>query len=217
MPVKLYRLVAATVALFAAVCFSGPDTEVDDTEIIQEPEIIVSEIEPEIEEPTLPIAKNYVNAPEVQEQQDEEPIDYSEYYTAEDVELIASIVYGEVSDVGTTTEKAAIVWTILNRVDAWDQTIKEVTMMPNQFWRGGMENTNELSVEARRVTVDVLQRWVREHNGETDVGRVLPPEYLYFRAGPNGTRIVFTLDCPGYVFYEFDMGNPYGEVIEIDW
>jgi hypothetical protein len=96
-----------------------------------------------------------------------------------EIDMIAKTVWGEARGLGDT-EKAAVVWTILNRVDspAWPDTIKEVITQKWQF--AGYRTGYPVTQSIRALVVDVAKRWIAEQFGETDVGRVLPTEYMWF-------------------------------------
>lgn len=96
----------------------------------------------------------------------------------EDIERMSRAVWGEARGC-TPTEQAAVVWCILNRVDdpRWPDTIEEVCIT-SQF--NGYNPTNPVDPDIYDLTLDVYVRWVREHTGEQDVGRVLPASYCFF-------------------------------------
>lgn len=96
----------------------------------------------------------------------------------EDIERMSKTVWGEARGC-TPTEQAAVVWCILNRVDdpRWPSTIEEVCIT-SQF--NGYNPTNPVDPDIYTLTLDVYVRWVREHTGEQDVGRVLPASYCFF-------------------------------------
>ena len=96
----------------------------------------------------------------------------------EDIERMSKAVWGEARGC-TPTEQAAVVWCILNRVDdpRWPDTIEEVCIT-SQF--NGYNPTNPVDPDIYTLTLDVYVRWVREHTGERDVGRVLPVSYCFF-------------------------------------
>lgn len=96
----------------------------------------------------------------------------------EDIERMSKTVWGEARGC-TPTEQAAVVWCILNRVDdpRWPDTIEEVCIT-SQF--NGYNPDNPIDPDIYTLTLDVYVRWVREHTGEQDVGRVLPTSYCFF-------------------------------------
>lgn len=102
-----------------------------------------------------------------------------------DVIMIAKTIWGEARGVESITEQACIAWTILNRVDSdiFPDTISEVVLAPHQFYYSNTFPTvDDFGRDLIALTEDVIARWEREKAGETDVGRVLPPEYFYYGA-----------------------------------
>jgi len=102
-----------------------------------------------------------------------------ELYTDSDVELIAKTVWQEAGGIPNEDEQAAVVWCILNRVDAprWGDTIAEVVTAPHQF---AYYESSPVTEDLKKLAEDVLERWKQEKEGEADVGRVLPEEYVFF-------------------------------------
>lgn len=135
-------------------------------------------------------------------QEEEKP----QLWTEEDAELIAKTVYGEAGSSWIPTEqKAAVIWCILNRVDAGRGTIKEVIMSPNQF--AGFNPNHPVTDELYALAVDVLERWQTEHEGWGDVGRTLPPGYLYFTG--DGKSNYFTREWPTGPAWDWSLPSPY--------
>lgn len=102
-------------------------------------------------------------------------------WTAEEEIMLAKLVWaegrgvtGEKWGVSGKARQAAIIWTVLNRVDNgyWGDTIAEVVTYPDQF---AYSEDCPVEIPLLDLAYDVLIRW--ETGGE---GRVLPPEYLYF-------------------------------------
>lgn len=153
---------------------------------------------------TLKTAERSVEVVETAEIEIEPPIDISQYASEEELELIAQTVYGE-GNGSAKIEQAAIVWCILNRVDTYGATIKEVITAPNQFM--GYQTYQPMTQELYDLAVDVVTRYAREKNCEEDVGRVLPREYLWFSGDfvQNYFRNAYT----GGTTWAFDCENPY--------
>ncbi|MCL2696128.1 MAG: cell wall hydrolase [Clostridiales bacterium] len=128
-------------------------------------------------------------------------------WTKADVRILAKIVYAEANG-QPVQEQAAVVWCVLNRLDTglYGRTIRAVAMAPNQF-------AYRKDAPARKALIalveDVLERWWRERLGETDVGRTLPPEYLYF-AGRNGRNHFRTRWRGAKGYWNWSLPNPYG-------
>lgn len=101
-----------------------------------------------------------------------------QYYTDEEVVMVAKVLYDECRGIASDTEKACVVWTICNRVDAgYGATISHVVTASGQFaYRSNAPVWSELYTLAE----DVLIRWNHEKNGVSDVGRVLPRDYLWY-------------------------------------
>lgn len=123
-----------------------------------------------------------------------------------DADMMAKLVWGEARGC-STTEQAAVVWCVLNRVDAGfaDGTIKGVITAKSQFT--GYRSSNPITATQREIAVDVLTRWYREKNGEADVGRVLPKEYLYFSG--DGIRNIFRTQYKGGTRWNWSLPSPY--------
>ena len=124
-----------------------------------------------------------------------------------DAELIGRTIWGEAGGVASETERAAVAWCILNRVDAWDLTIEDVVTAPEQFH--GYRALGECPQEHIELAIDVLTRYAREKNGETDVGRVLPEGYLYFVG--DGVRNHFTEEWKSKTYYDWSNYSPYND------
>jgi hypothetical protein len=132
-------------------------------------------------------------------------IPYVQYYTEQDVVDIAKVLYSECRGVPSKTEQACVAWTILNRVDKYNSNVYSVVRSPNQFaFYDNLPVWDELADLSR----DVLERWSREKNGETNVGRVLPKEYLYFSGygGHNHFRDRYN-GC--YNIWDYSFESPY--------
>lgn len=107
-----------------------------------------------------------------------EPVQELKQWTAEEATALAKMLWGEARGISSDTEKAACIWCVLNRVDSGQGTIIDVVTAPYQFV--GYQESNPVDVDLYALCEDVLSRWYREKDGETDVGRVLPSEYLFF-------------------------------------
>ena len=123
---------------------------------------------------------------------------------------IAKTVYGEAM-VCSTTERAAVVWCILNRVDdARDATpagVIAVVTKPYQFH--GYAADHPLLPELEELALDVIERWLDEKDGETDTGRVLPREYLFFSG--DGKHNHFRTEWDGGQVWDWSLSSPYEE------
>ena len=117
-------------------------------------------------------------------------------------------VYGGVS---AKARQAAVVWCALNRLDSEDpyypDTLAGVLTQSGAFaWIPDTYVDTELLDLAR----DVVGRWWREKNGETDVGRTLPKEYLFF-AGRNGENHFRDKYSGNFTYWDWSLADPYTE------
>lgn len=119
------------------------------------------------------------------------------YYEESDIELLAKLMYRECRGIPSTTQKACVAWTVLNRVDEYGKTIFEVVTAPNQF-----------AYELYALAEDVLTRWNDERNGDEDVGRVLPTDYLWFSG--DGKFNYFRNAYKGnFSIWDYSLTSPY--------
>ena len=140
----------------------------------------------------------------------EETIENKEvmYYSDNDAMLLAKVTYLEARGIENKTELACVMWTILNRVDAGYGTIEEVITAPNQFAYSPDANTvTDHGVNLVELAYDVLSRWNSEKNGKTNVGRVLPADYLWY-AG-NGEHHYFRNEFRTANKWDYSLPSPY--------
>lgn len=126
------------------------------------------------------------------------------YYEDGDAEIIAKVLYGECRGVKSDTEKACVVWTILNRVDNGQGSVKDVATKPMQF---AYRENNPVTEELYNLASDVLERWNREKNGEHSVGRVLPENYRYFHG--DGKKNYFRDKYKNGTVWDYSYESPY--------
>lgn len=96
----------------------------------------------------------------------------------EDTYRLAKALWGEYRS-ASKEQQAGVIWCVFNRVDSpqFPDTIAEVCTH-EQFH--GYSFNNPVEQELIDMVLDVYDRWQREKLGEQDVGRVLPPEYVFF-------------------------------------
>ena len=129
-----------------------------------------------------------------------------------DKEALARMVWGEARGC-PTTEQAAVVWCALNRFDSGDpyyancMTIYDIVTQPAQF--AGYDPENPVEPEILALVEDVLVRWMAEKVCVGDVGRVLPPEYLYFTG--DGRANTFRDQYQGGNTWDWSLDSPYEE------
>jgi hypothetical protein len=121
-----------------------------------------------------------------------------------DVEMLAKLVWGEARGC-STTEQAAVIWTVLNRVDSEDpyypDTIQDVVTQPNQFH--GYHPNHPVEQDKVELAIDVLTRWL--NGGE---GRVLPEEYIFFHG--DGVHNHFRVEYQhNGQYWDWSLDSPY--------
>ena len=63
--------------------------------------------------------------------------------------------------------------------------------------------------ELEELALDVIERWLDEKDGETEVGRVLPREYLFFTG--DGKHNHFRTEWDGGQVWDWSLQSPYEE------
>ena len=134
---------------------------------------------------------------------------YEQYYTESDVVMLARVAYCESRGIKSRTEIACVMWTILNRYDAgFSGSIAGVILAPNQFaYRASAPVVTDHGYDLTLLARDVLEKWNREKNGETGVGRVLPKEYLWYSG--DGQHNHFRTQFRGGTRWNYAWGYPY--------
>lgn len=124
-----------------------------------------------------------------------------------EVEMLARVIWGEARGIPSDMHKAAVVWCVLNRVDAegWPDTVAEVVTQPHQF--AGYSPDYPATEEFKAIAADVLIRWEREKREGGEVGRVLPAEYVFFTG--DGKVNHFRTEYEGGMFWDWSLKNPY--------
>ena len=137
--------------------------------------------------------------------------EYEKLYSESDIEIAAKIILKEAESVkdncGVSGDchRAAVIWCILNRVDAGYGDFEEVATAPNQF---AYSSNTPVKEEFCKIAEDVLDRWSQEKAGIKDVGRVLPQDYLWFRG--NGQVNIFRNKYKGnYKIWDWSLPDPY--------
>jgi hypothetical protein len=126
---------------------------------------------------------------------------------AAEVEALAKLIYGEAGIVPSTTEQAAVVWCVLNRVDdpRFPDTVLEVIEAPYQF--SGYDPEYPVKEEYALLAADVLTRYRAERDGEENVGRILPAEYCFFTG--DGRHNHFTTEWKSTDCFGWTLESPY--------
>lgn len=139
-------------------------------------------------------------------------------YTTDDALALARMAWGECRGVGELTangrtitgdcQKAAAMWCALNRFDAgFAESIAEVVAAPAQFH--GYSSEHPVDMELLELAYDVLDRWQEEQRGASDVGRVLPAEYLFFVG--DGQHNHFAAEYGSRDYYAWELPDVYKE------
>jgi len=132
----------------------------------------------------------------------------------EDIAILANVLYGEAGGVKSTTQQSAVVWCILNRVDAGYGSIKQVVTAPHQF--GGYNANRRYTTQAQinqynhcvELVTDVLLRWqIEKTDYAYSVGRTLPSDYLWF-VGFDGENH-FENQFRSRIYWDWSLGTPY--------
>ncbi len=127
--------------------------------------------------------------------------------TEYEINMLAKTVWGEARGC-SKLEQAAVVWCILNRVDAGRGTIAQVITAENQFH--GYNSSFPVTDDIRELVEDVVTRWKLEKISSYHVGRVLPSNYLYFVADGTGIGNIFKTSYTGPAErWNWDCFNPY--------
>lgn len=125
---------------------------------------------------------------------------------AKEAEYLAKTVWGEARGC-STTEQAAVIWCILNRVDdeSFPNDIIEVITAKNQFH--GYQPNFPVTDELYELAIDILGRWELEKAGHENVGRVLPNNYYWFHG--DGKHNHFRIEYKGKNYWDWRLESPY--------
>lgn len=131
----------------------------------------------------------------------------AEYFDEDDVVMMAQLINVEAGAVYPLYRRAAVGWTVLNRLESgrWGPTsISGIITQDDQYaWYAGA-SYSELDYEIAR---DVLTRWAEEQiSGDEDPGRVLPKQYESFYG--DGSQNYFYDQYGNYWNFEIEM-DPY--------
>ena len=158
----------------------------------------------------LPIIKKERQEEKEQEQEKESEINIPniEKKYKNEIPYIARTVWGEARGC-SETEQAAVIWCILNRVDSsiryMPDNIIDVVTQKHQFL--GYVKTFPVTKKIKKLVIDVLTRWEMEKAGVENVGRVLPPEYMWFHG--DGRHNHFRDSYRGGNRWDWSLDSPY--------
>ncbi|MBR2709966.1 hypothetical protein IKE72_02720 [Candidatus Saccharibacteria bacterium] len=133
--------------------------------------------------------------------------DYSEYFSPEDVEILACTIHNEAGGIPSKMEQSAVAWCAINRFVQWGyNTLADVLRDPGQFASWYSAYTSE----EYKLAEDVCKRATIEMNRDipVNVGRTLPTEYLYF--GGDGAHNHFRCEFASFGnYWDWSWGSPY--------
>ena len=158
-----------------------------------------------VERVEIPDAVQDSTSEDVENSTQEEDAAMNREATAAEIAL-AKMVWGEARGC-STTERAAVVWCVLNRVDAGYGTITSVVTEPGHFV--GYDKDHPVDPEILALVQDVLDRWWLETTNSGEVGRVLPADYLWFHG--DGTNNHFRNAYRGGDVWDWSLPSPYME------
>ncbi|NCC85266.1 MAG: hypothetical protein EOM03_14235 [Clostridia bacterium] len=126
-----------------------------------------------------------------------------------DVTTLANVAYPEAKGIKSVTEVANVMWTILNRGDAgYASDIDGVVNAANQFaYDPEAPLISQTGIDLYWLAEDVITRWTREKMGETDVGRTLPADYLWYSG--DGKHNYFRNAYSGGQRWDYSLTSPY--------
>lgn len=122
---------------------------------------------------------------------------------------MAKMLWGE-DRANPTYMRAAVIWCLFNRMEANKDSIDANI---NEIIFPGYRDTNLVMDWAVNLVRDVTIRYVLELNGFTDVGRVLPREFLYYEQLPEHEEHTFKttirLMDPKCIVWDWSLPSPY--------
>ena len=125
--------------------------------------------------------------------------------------ILARMLWGEDRE-NPMFMRAAIIWCVFNRMD---QSRLPIEQLINQTQFPGYREENPVKNWAIDLIRDVAVRYVLEQNGFTDVGRVLPKEYLYYEQPPGKRYHIFKtrlkLSDKNNKIWDWSLPSPYNE------
>lgn len=125
------------------------------------------------------------------------------------ITMLAKLIWGEARGC-STTEQAAVVWNVLNRVDHpnFGDSIEEVILYPNAY--DGYDPSNPVLEDHMRIAEDVIDRWTWEKWDGGDYGRVLPKAYLFFHGDGKVNWFRMEYEHTGE-YWDWSFESPYEE------
>ena len=119
--------------------------------------------------------------------------------------MIAKVVWGEARGLGQT-EQSCVVWTILNRADAWGKSVESIITAPNQFYYDpGFPTIDDHGRDITVLVQEILTAW---ENGDNSI-RTLPEGYFFYVG--DGSHNYFYADYNNRVYWDYSYGSPYSD------
>ena len=104
--------------------------------------------------------------------------------------ICAKVLYNEARIVENATEKANVVWTILNQADLLNKTIEEVATAPYHFAWDENAGTSYKGEDYIAFCQKIILHWA--YGDDNGIFRTLPEGYIFFRG--SGKTNHFTND-----------------------
>ena len=205
------RIVAGFIALFILFfCIFISFSEVKEPVATSAPVATVTvEITPEPEPTPSPETKiNYSDTIQVLVTPElKQKIEYLVSTYDNEIIMATKVMVAEAGGVYPLSHRAAVVWCILNRVDATGSSISSIITAPHQF---AWFPSKSYSQEQYDLVKDIFTRWLLEKEGFENVGRVLPKEYKWFHGDgyQNHFRNAYS---GGYTIWDWSFPSPYDD------
>lgn len=121
--------------------------------------------------------------------------------------MLAQLINSEAGGVKSKAQQAGVPWCVLNRFDAgFESTIAAVITADGQF---AYNKCEKILPEFKSLAIDVLTRWLLEKRGVKCVGRVLPPEYVYFANHNDGINWFRCKYRSRRQYWDWSLPDPY--------
>ena len=127
------------------------------------------------------IEKGLRHLKEMEERKAKREAELAAYYSESDVVMLAQLIDIEAGAVWPLNRRAAVAWTVLNRIDNGrygPTTVYGVITQPNQYAWYSERGYSDMNY---RIAKDVLMRWADEKiSGQTNSGRILAANFENF-------------------------------------
>ena len=116
----------------------------------------------------------------------------------EDAAVGGRLIWGEAGNVRDTANRYATLWTAINRVKAWGNSLLYEMQRENAFH--GLNRIGETPAQFIGEAKEIIALWYMEQEGwimPEGLVPALPERFLYFSANEYGTANVFTTEYGG--------------------